>query len=90
MGEGEGGDCAPANVPSSSEAAAAGGVVAALDAPAKKLARQLDFTALSEQSQQLQPQVQQQLQSVAQQPVTVLPSPPPPPQQAPLASVRVG
>ncbi|KAJ1419411.1 hypothetical protein SESBI_15162 [Sesbania bispinosa] len=84
MGEGEGGDCAPKNVPSSSSevVASAAAASASLDAPAKKLARQLDFTGAMEQ---LLSQPQQQ--SVTQQPVTVLPLPP---QQAPHPSVRVG
>ncbi|TKY44631.1 tesmin/TSO CXC 5 [Spatholobus suberectus] len=73
MGEGEGGDCAPKNE-SLSEVAAP---VAALEAPAKKLARQLDFTGAPEHPQQPQSQPPQQ-------PVAVLPFPP----QVP--HVRVG
>ncbi|KAK7314464.1 hypothetical protein VNO77_32988 [Canavalia gladiata] len=82
MGEGEGGDCAPRNASSSvSEGAAsaeAAASTASLDAPAKKLARQLDFTGVPEH-----PQPQSQPQTVTQQPVAVLPLPP-------QASARVG
>ncbi|CAL0322178.1 unnamed protein product [Lupinus luteus] len=53
MGEGEGSDCTPKNV-FSSEAAASSEVTTPLDVPAKKLARQLDFTA-SQSQPQLQP-----------------------------------
>lgn len=86
--ESEGGDFAPKNVPSSvaSEAVVVA-ATASLDAPAKKLARQLDFTGVPEQSQsqpQPQPQPPQQQQQMS---VTQLPPLPP---QAPLPSVRVG
>ncbi|XP_019458056.1 PREDICTED: protein tesmin/TSO1-like CXC 6 isoform X2 [Lupinus angustifolius] len=53
MGEGEGSDCTPKNV-LSSEAVASAAVTTPLDVPAKKLARQLDFTA-SQSQPQLQP-----------------------------------
>lgn len=91
MAEGEGGNCAPKNVPpqQSSEyvVAAPTATAAFLDAPARKLARQLDFTCMLGHSQQLQqPQPQQQLSGMAQQPVAALPLPP----QAPHSSVRVG
>lgn len=100
MAEGEGGDCAPKNVPPQPPSeyvvvaapTAVTGTAAFLDAPARKLARQLDFTGMPghsqpQQLQQPQPQQQQQQQSVmAQQPVAALPLPP----QAPHASVRVG
>ncbi|XP_027358568.1 protein tesmin/TSO1-like CXC 5 isoform X3 [Abrus precatorius] len=80
-GEGEGGDCAPRNVSSSVAEVVVSAAVAtaSLDAPAKKLARQLDFTGMPEHAQS-------QPQTVTQQPVVVLPFPP----QAPLASARVG
>lgn len=97
MGEGEGGDCPPKNVSSDATAAALPS-----DVPAKKLARQLDFTgfsgvmgsvALPEHPQsQLQPQSQTVAQSqpqprpLTQQSIVVMPVPP----QAPHSSTRVG
>lgn len=56
MGEGEGGGCAPKNALSSEV------VAPAVEVPARKLARQLDFTGAPEHPQQ--------------QPVAVLPLPP--------------
>ncbi|KAL1325751.1 hypothetical protein AAHE18_13G182600 [Arachis hypogaea] len=77
MGEGEGGDCALRNV--ASDAPTVPVLVPPSDIPAKKLARQLDFTGLAgmpggapfpensqlrqQQQQQLQPQVVAQSQS---------------------------
>ncbi|KAF7819801.1 protein tesmin/TSO1-like CXC 5 isoform X1 [Senna tora] len=93
MGEGEGGDCPPKNVLSDTAAAAL-----PLDVPAKKLARQLDFTGFGGVSasvalpEHLQLQLQTQSlpqpppQGLTQQPVVVMPMPP----QAPHSSVRVG
>ncbi|CAL0312490.1 unnamed protein product [Lupinus luteus] len=101
MGEGEGVDYPPKNVSSSDDAAAA----AALDVPAKKLARQLDFTGSGGAvplPEQLQPQSQpQQLQHVvAQSQLPLQPQPPLPQTLAqsvispqvllPHPSVRVG
>ncbi|MED6167827.1 hypothetical protein PIB30_006476 [Stylosanthes scabra] len=68
MGEGEGGDCPSTNV--SSDAATVPVSVPPSDIPAKKLARQLDFTGLAgmpggapfPEHSQLQLQLQQQLQ----------------------------
>lgn len=62
MGEGEGGGCAPKNALSSEVVAPAVVSTAALEVPARKLARQLDFTGAPEHPQQ--------------QPVAVLPLPP--------------
>lgn len=62
MGEGEGGDIAPKNALSSEVVPPAVTSTAALEVPAKKLARQLDFTGAPEHPQQ--------------QPVAVLPLPP--------------
>lgn len=61
MAEGEGGDCGMKNVPSPAalefvvSASPTAATTAWLDAPAKKLARQLDFNAMMEQSK---PQLQ--------------------------------
>ncbi|KAK4283804.1 hypothetical protein QN277_000717 [Acacia crassicarpa] len=93
MGEGEGGDFPPKNVSSDSTGAAVPS-----DVPAKKLARQLDFTGYSGTplTEHPQPHPQPQLQAVAQsqpqprpvttQPVAVMPMPP----QVPHSSARVG
>jgi len=62
MGEGEGAGCAPKNALSSEVVAPAVVSTAALEVPARKLARQLDFTGAPEHPQQ--------------QPVAVLPLPP--------------
>ncbi|XP_061366422.1 protein tesmin/TSO1-like CXC 5 [Gastrolobium bilobum] len=83
MGEGEGG--ASKNVSSSSSE----GVVpaAALDVPAKKLARQLDFSGVPEHSQlQSHSQPPPPPQTEMQQPVIVTPLPP----QTPHPSVKIG
>ncbi|XP_028774023.1 protein tesmin/TSO1-like CXC 5 isoform X2 [Neltuma alba] len=89
MGEGEGADCPPKNVSSD-----ASGAALLSDVPAKKLARQLDFTgysgaALPEHPQpqlQVLAQSQPQPRPVTTQPVVVMPMPP----QAPHSSARVG
>ncbi|CAL5186473.1 unnamed protein product [Lathyrus oleraceus] len=76
MEEGEGGDCGRKNAPLVSEfvvaASPAAAATAWLDAPAKKLARQLDFNATMEQSK---PQLQTATVSV-QKPAGGLPLPP--------------
>ncbi|KAL5079706.1 hypothetical protein RYX36_008127 [Vicia faba] len=86
MEEGEGGDSGRKNVPLVSEfvvaASPAAAATAWLDAPAKKLARQLDFNATMEQSK---PQLQTTTVTV-QKPVPILPMPP----MGLHASVRVG
>ncbi|KAE9600315.1 putative transcription factor Tesmin family [Lupinus albus] len=67
MGESEGSDCTLKNM-LSSEAVASAAVTTPLDVPAKKLARQLDFTAS---------QSQPQLQSLIPKPVVAVPVLPP-------------
>lgn len=84
MGEGEGADCPPKNVQSDA-------TTAATDVPAKKLARQLDFTGFSGATgtvglpETVVPS-QPQPRPLPQQSVVVMPVPP----QPPLSSTRVG
>lgn len=98
MGESEGADCPPKNVSSSAASPALAPPPApAMDVPAKKLARQLDFTAavplpqLQPPQSQLQPQQSRPQQpQPPTQPVVSMPVQPSPPQQAPHPLARVG
>jgi hypothetical protein len=97
MEEGEGGESGSKNVVPSEFVVAVSPTAAATttawsDAPAKKIVRQLDFNAMTEQSKPPQ-QLLQQTTVMVQKPVAGSPLPPPPPQ--PMiglqhSSVRVG
>jgi hypothetical protein len=81
MEEGEGGESGSKNVVPSEFVVAVSPTVAAAttawsDAPAKKIVRQLDFNAMTEQSKQPQ-QLLQQTTVMVQKPVASSPLPPP-------------